>query len=137
MHMYKYNKYNKYKKNADKIVEKKSGKMRISFPCYSTMIKKSRNIPLGPTLTDFTSQTIPTRPQHTKLPEWLKTSIPVGSTFAKIKKDLRGLKLHTVCEEAKCPNISECWGGGKDKTATVIYFSNSISHFNYTRPQSC
>ncbi|GFH27010.1 lipoic acid synthase, partial [Haematococcus lacustris] len=35
------------------------------------------------------------------------------------KAKLRELKLHTVCEEAKCPNIGECWGGGDGHTATA------------------
>lgn len=46
-----------------------------------------------------------------RLPAHLKTSIPKGASFSKIKKDLRGLGLHTVCEEARCPNIGDCWGG--------------------------
>ena len=46
-----------------------------------------------------------------RLPSFLKTSIPSGPSFNKIKKDLRGLNLHTVCEEARCPNIGDCWGG--------------------------
>ena len=44
-----------------------------------------------------------------RLPPWLKTKIPVGKNFSKLKSDLRGLGLATVCEEAKCPNIGECW----------------------------
>ncbi|KAI2637807.1 Lipoyl synthase [Hypomontagnella submonticulosa] len=56
----------------------------------------------------------------TRLPEWLKTPIPAGnSNYKKIKADLRGLGLHTVCEEARCPNISECWGGSNKNTATA------------------
>lgn len=56
----------------------------------------------------------------TRLPEWLKTPIPSGNdNFKKIKADLRGLKLHTVCEEARCPNISECWGGSDKSAATA------------------
>ncbi|KAG0281843.1 hypothetical protein BGZ95_008985 [Linnemannia exigua] len=54
-----------------------------------------------------------------RLPEWLKTAIPVGKNYTEIKNNLRELKLHTVCEEAKCPNISDCWGGGEHKTATA------------------
>ncbi|KAF9435921.1 hypothetical protein BGZ76_005217 [Entomortierella beljakovae] len=54
-----------------------------------------------------------------RLPEWLKTPIPKGENYAKIKKNLRELNLHTVCEEAKCPNISDCWGGGEHQTATA------------------
>lgn len=54
-----------------------------------------------------------------RLPPWLKTEIPVGKNFSKLKENLRGLNLHTVCEEARCPNIGECWGGGPDATATA------------------
>ncbi|KZZ96905.1 lipoic acid synthetase [Ascosphaera apis ARSEF 7405] len=57
--------------------------------------------------------------QITRLPPWLKTPIPDGDSYKKIRNDLRGLKLHTVCEEARCPNISECWGGGKKSQATA------------------
>ncbi|KAJ3156662.1 hypothetical protein HDU86_003886 [Geranomyces michiganensis] len=59
------------------------------------------------------------RRTHVRLPEWLKTEIPVGDNFARLKKDLRGLKLNTVCEEARCPNIGECWSGGDSGTATA------------------
>ncbi|RBQ73630.1 hypothetical protein VDGD_02815 [Verticillium dahliae] len=56
----------------------------------------------------------------TRLPEWLKTPIPAGNAnFAAIKKDLRDLKLSTVCEEARCPNIGECWGGDDKNAATA------------------
>lgn len=58
----------------------------------------------------------------TRLPSWLKTNIPSPKTsqgFKAIKADLRGLGLHTVCEEAKCPNIGECWGGNDKSTATA------------------
>ncbi|KAK9377350.1 uncharacterized protein V1513DRAFT_422613 [Lipomyces chichibuensis] len=54
-----------------------------------------------------------------RLPSWLKTDIPKGANFSKIKEDLRGLNLHTVCEEARCPNIGECWGGGEKSAATA------------------
>jgi len=54
-----------------------------------------------------------------RLPSWLKTSIPTGNNFKTIKDDLRGLNLHTVCEEARCPNIGECWGGGDKAAATA------------------
>lgn len=55
----------------------------------------------------------------TRLPSWLKTPIPDGSSYKKIKNDLRGLNLHTVCEEARCPNISDCWGGSNKAAATA------------------
>ena len=55
----------------------------------------------------------------TRLPDWLKTPIPDNSNYKKIKSDLRGLNLHTVCEEARCPNISDCWGGSDKSAATA------------------
>lgn len=69
--------------------------------------------------TASTSTTNPRRRNHVRLPEWLKTEIPVGNNFNKIKSTLRELKLHTVCEEARCPNIGDCWGGGEYETATA------------------
>ncbi|RPB01421.1 Lipoyl synthase [Choiromyces venosus 120613-1] len=55
----------------------------------------------------------------TRLPTWLKTPVPTGANFTRIKSDLRGLGLHTVCEEARCPNISTCWGGTDKASATA------------------
>lgn len=69
--------------------------------------------------------------QITRLPDWLKTPIASGGTnagFKAIKKDLRGLGLHTVCEEARCPNIGECWGGEKGKaTATIMLMGDTCT----------
>lgn len=45
-------------------------------------------------------------------PDWLKVKIGGGENFVKIKSLLRYSKLHTICEEAKCPNIAECFGSG-------------------------
>ncbi|KXL45582.1 hypothetical protein M433DRAFT_153048 [Acidomyces richmondensis BFW] len=56
---------------------------------------------------------------HTRLPDWLKTPIPSNDNYKRIKNDLRGLNLHTVCEEARCPNISDCWGGSSKSAATA------------------
>ena len=50
-------------------------------------------------------------------PEWLKVKIPSGEKYYQLKKLLKNLKLSTVCEEARCPNIGECWSGG---TATIM-----------------
>ncbi|PWA01509.1 hypothetical protein BB558_002395 [Smittium angustum] len=54
-----------------------------------------------------------------RLPSWLKTQIPKGKNMVSIKKSLRKLDLTTVCEEARCPNLNECWGGGEHNTATA------------------
>ena len=52
-------------------------------------------------------------------PKWMKESVPGGHKYVQIKKKLRELKLHTVCEEARCPNLGECWSGGETGTATA------------------
>ncbi|KAL2158352.1 hypothetical protein VTH06DRAFT_4400 [Thermothelomyces fergusii] len=75
----------------------------------------------------YTPRTVTVGPEGrkrtiTRLPEWLKTPIPsagANPNFARIKADLRGLGLHTVCEEARCPNIGECWGGSSKAAATA------------------
>lgn len=59
-------------------------------------------------------KTIPARQRH---PDWLKVPLPGGDNFFEIKGMLRELKLHTVCEEARCPNIGECFG---NRTATFM-----------------
>ncbi len=50
-------------------------------------------------------------------PEWLKVRAPGGDTYHHLKDTFRALDLHTVCEEARCPNVGECWREG---TATVM-----------------
>ena len=50
-------------------------------------------------------------------PEWLKVRPPSGDNYKRLKVLSSELSLHTVCEEAHCPNIAECWGGG---TATFM-----------------
>lgn len=52
-----------------------------------------------------------------RLPDWLKVSLPASSAFTKTRLLLEDLKLHTVCESAKCPNHWECWSKG---TATFM-----------------
>src|SRR5512142_2857716 len=56
-------------------------------------------------------------PRDARKPPWLKVPMPGGERYQKVKETLRGLSLHTVCQEASCPNVGECWGGG---TATVM-----------------
>lgn len=50
-------------------------------------------------------------------PDWLKVRAPGGDTYHHLKQTFRELDLHTVCEEARCPNVGECWREG---TATVM-----------------
>jgi lipoyl synthase len=65
---------------------------------------------------------------NARLPKWLKVPIPKGQSFHKVKKDVKELKLATVCEEAKCPNIGECWGGKKSEaTATIMLMGDTCT----------
>ena len=50
-------------------------------------------------------------------PDWLKVKLPGGARYEQVRATLSELNLHTVCAEASCPNMGECWGGG---TATVM-----------------
>ena len=50
-------------------------------------------------------------------PSWIKARMPSGANYAELKKLMRDLQLHTVCEEARCPNIGECWNS---RTATFM-----------------
>ncbi|MCX6143940.1 MAG: lipoyl synthase [Ignavibacteriales bacterium] len=56
-------------------------------------------------------------PQRLKRPEWLKAKIPGGPGYSKLKNIIDDHRLHTVCEEARCPNMGECWHSG---TATFM-----------------
>jgi lipoic acid synthetase len=57
-------------------------------------------------------------------PEWLKVRMPAGERYTRIKARARELKLHTVCEEAQCPNIGECWSSG---TATFMVMGDTCT----------
>jgi lipoic acid synthetase len=63
-------------------------------------------------------------PRTAKKPAWLKVPMPGGERYQKVKETLRGLSLHTVCQEASCPNVGECWGGG---TATVMLMGDTCT----------
>ncbi|BFT69754.1 lipoyl synthase [Paenibacillus sp. P36] len=59
---------------------------------------------------------MPTKPLERK-PDWLKINLKTDENFKEIKSMMRSKTLHTVCEEAKCPNIHECWA---NRTATFM-----------------
>lgn len=52
-----------------------------------------------------------------RLPPWIRAKVATGEEYAKVKKLVTGQRLHTVCEEAMCPNLGECWARG---TATFM-----------------
>jgi lipoic acid synthetase len=61
-------------------------------------------------------------------PEWLKMRPPSGERFTEIKSTLREHDLHTVCEEASCPNLGECWSGRNGPgTATFMLLGERCS----------
>merc|ERR1711892_811866 len=63
-----------------------------------------------------------------RLPPWLKVDIPRGASYNKVKSGLRASKLATVCEEARCPNVGECWGGGPGTaTATIMLMGDTCT----------
>jgi lipoic acid synthetase len=57
-------------------------------------------------------------------PPWLKVRAPGGENYARLKQTLRRLDLNTVCEEARCPNVGECWNAG---TATVMLLGHTCT----------
>lgn len=58
-----------------------------------------------------------TDPTPIRRPEWIRVRAPSGETYQKLQTLMRSKALHTVCEEAMCPNMGECWGTG---TATFL-----------------
>ena len=57
-------------------------------------------------------------------PDWIKTRIGGGTTYASVRKQLRDAHVHTICEEAKCPNIGECFSRG---TATFLILGDTCT----------
>jgi lipoic acid synthetase len=57
-------------------------------------------------------------------PAWIKVRAPSGETYEMVRSLMRGKELHTVCEEAMCPNIGECWGHG---TATFLMMGDTCT----------
>jgi len=97
-------------------------------------------IPDGPRLDHFistgsTTETTTNTGERTntgrlRLPEWLKRDVvKADQKQLKLKKQLRTLKLATVCEEARCPNINECWGGDdtSPSTATIMLMGDTCT----------
>src|SRR6058998_2586 len=63
-------------------------------------------------------------PIDTRRPEWLRVRLPGGPNYTELKGIMRGLELHTVCEEARCPNIGECW---EARTATFMILGDTCT----------
>jgi lipoic acid synthetase len=87
----------------------KNGKESIFLPVFSG--NQKLNNPEGKTT-------------RGKRPEWLKVKAPGGEKFSELKKMMRSKSLHSVCEEARCPNIGECWAAG---TATFMILGDTCT----------
>jgi len=68
-------------------------------------------------MTDLNIAKSPSRPRPVRRPSWIKIPHKGGENFDFVRNQMRAKQLHTVCEEARCPNIGECWGNG---TATFL-----------------
>jgi lipoic acid synthetase len=60
----------------------------------------------------------------TRKPEWLKARMPGGENYSRLRTLIEHRKLHTVCEEARCPNMGECWNSG---TATFMILGDTCT----------
>ncbi len=58
--------------------------------------------------------------EYKRKPEWLKIKLNTNENYTGLKKMMRSKNLHTVCEEAKCPNIHECWAVRKTATFMIL-----------------
>jgi lipoyl synthase len=65
-----------------------------------------------------------TKPLHVRKPDWLRVSLPMGDDYERVKAAVAALGLHTVCKEAACPNLAECWGTG---TATIMILGDTCT----------
>ena len=59
-------------------------------------------------------------------PSWLKVPLPTGPEYRRLKERTAELGLHTVCEEARCPNIGECWKG-QHATMTLMVLGDECT----------
>ncbi|KAL3565710.1 hypothetical protein D5086_033756 [Populus alba] len=69
------------------------------------------------------------RDPNEKKPAWLRQRAPQGERFEEVKESISRLNLNTVCQEAQCPNIGECWNGGGDgiATATIMVLGDTCT----------
>src|SRR3982750_3078102 len=86
-------------------------------------------IPLTPVTTIAASIPAPTAPTSSpapraRRPEWLRARMPAGENYEDVRDLMREKRLHTVCEEARCPNIGECWN---HRTATFLLLAGACT----------
>ncbi len=64
------------------------------------------------------------KPAHARKPSWLRVALPSGDDYERVRAKVNTLALNTVCKEAACPNIAECWGAG---TATIMILGDTCT----------
>lgn len=72
----------------------------------------------------------PKNSSYKRFPSWLKSPIPVGKKYEELRTSLKGLALNTVCQEAKCPNIGECWSGPNATATIMVSFAFKYASIN-------
>jgi lipoyl synthase len=75
-------------------------------------------------MTEKATPVLGSSPALAPKPSWLRVRAPGGERYAKLKRTLRKLDLYTVCEEARCPNVGECWAAG---TATIMLLGHTCT----------
>ena len=71
-------------------------------------------------MSDLIHSGIPKRGPQARRPEWLRVKVQGSTSFNEVGELVEGLKLHTVCESARCPNIWECWGSQRTATFMIL-----------------
>jgi lipoic acid synthetase len=66
----------------------------------------------------------PVEKPRVRKPDWLRVQLPHGEDYERVKAEVNALQLNTVCKEAACPNIAECWGAG---TATIMILGDTCT----------
>jgi lipoic acid synthetase len=76
-------------------------------------------------MSELIIQEITAQPEpRVRKPEWLKARVPGGEHYSSLRRLIDDRKLHTVCEEARCPNMGECWNSG---TATFMILGDTCT----------
>ncbi|MBL9077771.1 MAG: lipoyl synthase [Planctomycetes bacterium] len=94
--------------------------MQLAQAAVGPYLPRSFGGAASPTARPVSNQRITPGPK----PAWLKVPIPAGPTVAGVEQVLRDRQLHTVCEEARCPNMGECWASG---TATFMVLGDTCT----------
>ncbi|WP_326938908.1 lipoyl synthase [Anoxybacillus thermarum] len=71
-------------------------------------------------INEWSVKMMSTKEQHLRKPEWLKIKLNTNEHYTGLKKMMRENQLHTVCEEARCPNIHECWAVRRTATFMIL-----------------